>query len=58
MNLKKLIVSQAKKAAINEAANKILPMDSNLPKKFGKGKAAALLGILAAIAAAVPAFIK
>lgn len=58
MNLKKIIVTQVKKAAVNEAANKILPMDSDLPKKFGKGKAAALVGILAAIAAAVPAFIK
>lgn len=58
MNLKKLIVSKVKDAALKEASNKILPMDSDLPKKFGKGKAAALVGILAAIAAAVPAFIK
>ena len=58
MNLKKLIVSQVKKAAVKEATSKILPMDGDAPKKFGKGKAAALLAVAAAIAAAIPEFIK
>ena len=58
MDLKKLIVSQVKKAAVKEAANKIMPMESDAPKKFGKGKAAALLAVLAAVAAAIPEFLK
>lgn len=58
MNFKKLIVSQVKKAAVKEATGKILPMDVDAPKKFGKGKAAALLAVAAAVAAAIPEFIK
>lgn len=58
MNLKKLIVSQVKKTAVKEATNKILPMESDEPKKLGKGKLAAILAVIAAIAAAVPEFIK
>lgn len=58
MNIKKLIVSKVKDAAIKEATNKILPMDGDAPKKLGKGKLAAVLAVAAAIAAAIPELIK
>ena len=58
MNLKKLIVSKVKDAALKEATNKILPMDGGAPKKLGKGKLAAILAVVAAIAAAIPELIK
>ena len=58
MDLKKLIVSKVKDAALKDASNKILPMDSDAPKKLGKGKMAAILAVVAAIAAAIPEFIK
>ena len=57
MNLKKLIASKVKDAALKEASEKILPMEGAAPKKLGKGKLAAILAIIAAIAAAVPEFI-
>lgn len=58
MNLKKLIVSKVKDAALKEISPKILPMEGVAPKKLGKGKLAAVLAVIAAIAAAVPEFIK
>lgn len=58
MNLKKLIVSKVKDAALKEASTKILPMDSDAPKKLGKGKLAAILAVVAAVVAAIPEFIK
>jgi hypothetical protein len=58
MNLKKLLVSKAKDAVIKQASEKILPMEGDAPKKIGKGKVAAVLAVIAAIAAAVPEFIK
>jgi hypothetical protein len=58
MNLKKLLVSKVKDAALKEATNKILPMDGDAPKKLGKGKLAAILAVVAAIAAAIPELIK
>lgn len=48
MNLKKLALDQLKKAAVKEAAGKILPMDATKPKL---GKKAKLVGILTTIAA-------
>jgi hypothetical protein len=48
MNLKKLI----KKAAVERVAGKILPMDAEKPKLGKKAKLAAVLGTVAAIAAA------
>lgn len=47
MNLKKLI----KKAAVEQVAEKILPMDETKPKLGKKAKLAALLGTIAAVAA-------
>jgi hypothetical protein len=38
MNLKKFATDQLKKAAVKEATNKILPMDSVKPKAGLKGK--------------------
>lgn len=58
MDLKKLLVSKAKDAVIKQASEKILPMEGDAPKKIGKGKVAAVLAVIAAIAAAVPEFIK
>ena len=58
MNLKKLLVSKVKDAALKEATNKILPMDGDAPKKLGKGKLAAIHAVVAANAAAIPEFIK
>lgn len=58
MNIKKLIVSKAKDAVLKEATKKILPMDGNAPKKLGKGKLAAILAVVAAVAAAIPELIK
>lgn len=48
MDLKKTMIDLAAK----EAANKILPMDESAPKLGKKAKLAALLGTIAAIAAA------
>jgi hypothetical protein len=47
MNLKKLI----KKAALEQVADKILPIDEPKPKLGKKAKLAALLGAIATIAA-------
>ena len=58
MNIKKLIVSKVKDAALKEATNKILPMDGDAPKKLGKGKLAVILAVVAAVAAAIPELIK
>lgn len=57
MNLKKLIVSQAKKAVVKEATNKILPMGGDAPKFGVKSKAAAALVTLAAIATAIAEYL-
>jgi hypothetical protein len=48
MNLKDIIA----KVVVREAVGKILPMDDARPKLGKKAKAAALLGAIAAIAAA------
>lgn len=48
MGLKNIIA----KIAVKEAAGKILPMDGVQPKLGKKAKAAALLGTIAAVAAA------
>jgi hypothetical protein len=55
--LKKLIVSQVKKAAIKEATNKILPMDGDAPKFGKKSKAAAVLVTFAGIATALAEYL-
>ena len=53
MNLKKLI----KKAAVEQVAAKILPME-NTPKKLGtKSKTAAILAVIAAIVGALSQYI-
>lgn len=57
MDLKKIIKMAAKDKLLGGAANKILPMEGNAPK-FSKGKLAAVLTIVAAIAAALPELLK
>jgi hypothetical protein len=54
MNLKKLL----KKAVVQEAAENILPMDGETPKKFGKkSKAATALVVVAGIATALAEYL-
>lgn len=56
--LKKLIATQAKKAVLKEVTDKILPMDGDAPKKFGKkSKAAAALVVVAGIATALAEYL-
>jgi hypothetical protein len=58
LNLKKLIQKEAQKAILSKAVGKILPMDTDEPKKFGKkSKAAAALVVLAGIATAVAEYL-
>lgn len=57
MNLKKMIVSQVKKAAVKEATNKILPMEGVAPKFGKKSKVAAALIAAASIATAVAEYL-
>ena len=57
MDLKKLIKSQAEKALLKEAANKILPMEGAEPKVGKKTKAVAALGVIAAVATAAAQFL-
>jgi hypothetical protein len=57
MNLKKLIVSQVKKAAVKEATNKILPMGGDAPKFGKKSKIAAALVTFAGIATALAEYL-
>ena len=57
MDLKKLIKSQAEKALLKQAANKILPMEGAEPKLGKKAKVAAVLGTIAAVATAAAQFL-
>jgi hypothetical protein len=58
MNLKKLLKKKAEKAILNKAAEKILPMDGEAPKKFGKkSKAATVLVVVAGIATALAEYL-
>jgi hypothetical protein len=57
-NLKKLIQKEAEKAILNKAVGKILPMDSEAPKKFGKkSKAATALVVVAGVATALAEYL-
>ncbi len=53
MDLKKLI----KKAAVEQATNKILPMDGTKPKLGWKAKLAGILATIAAVATAASQFL-
>jgi hypothetical protein len=58
MNLKKLIQKEAEKAILNEAVGKILPMNAEAPKKFGKkSKIATALVLVAGIATAIAEYL-
>jgi len=52
MDLKSKLKKEVEKAILKEAAGKILPMDGEKPKLGTKTKLAALLGAIAALAAA------
>jgi len=52
MDLKSTLKKEAEKALLKKAAGKILPMDGDKPKLGKKAKLAALLGAIAAVAAA------
>jgi hypothetical protein len=52
MDFKSKLKKEAEKALLKQAAGKILPMDGDKPKMGKKTKIAALLGAIAAIAAA------
>lgn len=57
-NLKKLIQKEAEKAILNKAVGKILPMDGEAPKKFGKkSKAATALVVVAGVATALAEYL-
>jgi len=52
MDFKSILKKEAEKAILKKAAGKILPMDGEKPKLGKKTKLAAILGAVAAIAAA------
>jgi hypothetical protein len=52
MDFKSKLKKEAEKAILKKAAGKILPMDDTQPKFGKKTKLAAILGVIAAIAAA------
>jgi hypothetical protein len=52
MDLKSTLKKEAEKAILKKAAGKILPMGGEKPKLGKKAKLAALLGAIAAVAAA------
>jgi hypothetical protein len=57
-NLKKLIQKEAEKAILKKTVGKIMPMDSDTPKKFGaKSKAATALVVVAGIATAIAEYL-
>lgn len=58
MDLKSTLKKEAEKALLKKAAGKILPMDETPKPKMGtKTKLAALLGIIAAFAAAAAQYL-
>jgi hypothetical protein len=52
MDFKSKLKKEAEKALLKQAVGKILPMDGDKPKLGKKAKLAALLGAIAAVAAA------
>jgi len=52
MDFKSKLKKEAEKALLKQAVGKILPMDGDKPKLGKKTKIAALLGAIAAVAAA------